>query len=73
MNKNISESLAVIQSAVASFGFSALASSNDLVIVKNRKGVTCAEVTCAGVVQKYSGSKNLCGALVRNAIAAVIG
>ena len=68
MKTNISEKLGKIQEAVAQFGFSAVAASNDLVIVRNRKNEICANVTAAGVEQKYAGVKNLCGALVRNAI-----
>ena len=65
---NISDKIAKIQDAVLQFGFSASVASNDLVIVKNKKGQICANVTIDGVEQKYAGAKNLCGALVRNAI-----
>ena len=69
---NISDKLPQVQAAVLQFGFSAAAASNELVIVRNRKNQVCANVTTAGVEQKYAGAKNLCGALVRNAIIAVI-
>jgi hypothetical protein len=69
---NISDKLSKIQQAVSQFGFSAVAASNDLVVVRTNKGLDCANVTAAGVEQKYAGKKNLCGALVRNAINAAI-
>lgn len=69
---NISDNLSKIQDAVAQFGFTAVAASNDLVIVRNRKNEICANVTANGVEQKYAGAKNLCGALVRNAIKSVL-
>ena len=69
---NISEKISEIQFAVSQFGFNAVVVSNNLVIVRNGKNVTCAHVTAAGVEQKYSGAKNLCGALIRNAINAAV-
>lgn len=70
---NISEKLSKIQEAVAQFsGFSAVVSSNDLVIVRNKKNQICAHVTASGVEQKFAGQQNLCGSLVRNAINAAI-
>ena len=69
---NISDKIAKIQESVNQFGFTATVASNDLVLVKNKKGLICANVTAAGVEQKYAGAKNLCGALVRNAINAAI-
>jgi hypothetical protein len=73
MNKmNISDKISKIQEAVAQFGFSAVVASNDLVIVRTKKGQDCANVTTTGVEQKYAGAKNLCGALVRNAINSAI-
>jgi len=72
ININISDKIAKIQDAVLQFGFSASVASNDLVIVKNKKGQICANVTNDGVEQKYAGAKNLCGALVRNAINSAI-
>lgn len=71
-NMNISDKISKIQEAVAQFGFSAAVASNDLVVVRNKKGQVCANATSRGVEQKYSGAKNLCGALVRNAINAAI-
>ncbi len=71
-NMNISEKLGAIQGAITQFGFSAVAASNDLVIIRNKKGLNCANVTANGVEQKYNGAKNLCGALVRNAINSAI-
>lgn len=64
----ISDKIAKIQESLNQFGFAATVASNDLVIVKNKKGLICANVTAAGVEQKYAGAKNLCGSLVRNAI-----
>ena len=69
---SISDKIAAVQAAVEGFGFSAVVASNDLIVVRTRKGVTCAEVTERGVEQKYAGSKNLCGSLVRNAIRGAI-
>ena len=69
---NISEQIGNIQSAVQQFGFTATVASNDLVVIRNRKNQNCAHVTASGVEQKYAGSKNLCGALVRNAITSAI-
>lgn len=69
---NISDKLPQIQNAIAQFKFSAVAASNDLVIVRNAKNEICANVTTNGVEQKYAGQKNLCGALVRNAINSAI-
>ncbi len=65
---NVSDKISKIQEAVAQFGFSAVVASNDLIVVRNRKGQNCAHVTSNGVEQKFAGAKNLCGALVRNAI-----
>ena len=48
------------------------AASNEMVIIRNKKGIIVANVTASGTEQKYAGSKNLCGALVRNAINSVI-
>ncbi len=70
---NIADKLPAIQSSLAQFtGFSAVAASNELVIVRNNKNTVCAHVTVAGVEQKYAGAKNLCGSLVRNALVAAI-
>jgi len=59
-----------VQGAVAQFGFTASSTSPeaDVVNVRNRKNEICATVQNKEVVQKYAGAKNLCGALVRNAI-----
>lgn len=72
MNMNISDKISKIQEAVSQFGFSAVVASNDLVIIRNKKGQDCANVTKTGVEQKYAGAKNLCGSLVRNAINSAI-
>jgi hypothetical protein len=69
---NISDKISKVQDAVAQFGFSAVVATNDLIIVRNKKSEICANVTAAGVEQKYAGAKNLCGALVRNAINSAI-
>lgn len=69
---NISDKISKIQEAVSQFGFSASIASNDLVVIRNKKGQVAASVSENGVEQKYCGSKNLCGALVRNAINAAI-
>lgn len=69
---NISDKISKIQAAVAQFGFTASVASNEMVIIRNKKGIIVANVTDAGTEQKYAGSKNLCGALVRNAINSVI-
>ena len=67
---NISDKISKVQDAVSQFGFTATVASNDLIIVRTKKGLHCANVTANGVEQKYAGQKNLCGALARNAIAA---
>ncbi len=69
---NISEKITQIQQAVDKFSFTASVASNDLVIVRNKKGRICANVTAAGCEQKYEGARNLCGSLVRNAIDAAL-
>lgn len=63
-------SLEKISAAVSQFGFSASADSPaaERVNVRNKKGVICATVHGLEVEQKYSGARNLCGALVRDAI-----
>lgn len=68
----ISDKISQIQQAVSQFGFSAVVASKDLVIVRNKKGQDCANVTATVVEQKYAGAKNLCGSLVRNAINSAI-
>lgn len=72
MKENISEKIGAVQGAVAQFGFTATVASNELVIVRNGKGQLCARVTESGVEQVFAGAKNLCGALVRNAIKGVL-
>ena len=88
MTDNNMTEIGNIQAAVRQFGFTAvvaiydlvivrnrkiqLIASNELVIVRNRKNQLCAKVTADGVEQIYSGNKNLCGELVRNAIVAAI-
>ena len=69
---NISDKISQIQAAVAQFGFTASVASNEMVIIRNKKAQIVASVTDSGVEQKYAGAKNLCGALVRNAIKAAI-
>jgi hypothetical protein len=69
---NISDKIASIQQSIAQFGFAASVASNDLVVIKNKKNQIVANVTAQGVEQKYAGAKNLCGALVRNAINSAI-
>lgn len=69
---NISDKIAKIQESVNQFSFTATVASNDLVIVKNKKGLICANVTAAGVEQKYAGAKILCGSIARDAIKAAI-
>jgi hypothetical protein len=64
----IADKISKVQEAVSQFGFSAVIASNDLIVVRNGKGQDCAHVTANGVEQKFAGAKNLCGALVRNAI-----
>ena len=71
-NMNISDKIASIQQAVSQFGFAASVASNDLIVIKNKKNQIVASVTDQGVEQKYAGAKNLCGALVRNAINSAI-
>jgi hypothetical protein len=60
-----------IKAAVEKFGFSAFESEDGTVVIRNKKGQIAAVVKDGEVEQKYQGRKNLCGALVRNAIVAV--
>ena len=69
---NISDKISKVQEAISQFGFTATVASNDLIIVRTKKGLHCANVTANGVEQKYAGQKNLCGALARNAINAAL-
>jgi len=62
-----------IQAAIAKFpSFSAEQDSADLIVVRNKKGQISAKITGEKVEQVKAGRQNLCGALVRNAIAAAI-
>ena len=60
-----------IQAAVSKYSFTA-ESQEDHVVVKNKKGQIVARVQDGKVEQVYAGSKNLCGALVRNDIVAAL-
>ncbi len=63
--------LELIQNAISKFSFTAFQSGEEI-IVKNKKGQIAAIVKNGEVIQKKSGSQNLCGALVRDAIKNVI-
>ena len=63
--------LVKVQNAVARFSFTAK-ESNDVISVYNKKGALAAIVANGKVEQKYQGSQNLCGSLVRDAIKAVL-
>lgn len=68
----MTEKLSKIQAAVSQFGFAAEMDGAEKVVIRNKKKQICALVTSTGVEQKYAGAKNLCGALVRNAINSAI-
>ena len=68
----MTDKLTKIQAAVEQFGFTAEMQGTNAVLVRNSKKVVCATVTDSGVEQKFAGAKNLCGALVRNAIVAAL-
>lgn len=61
-----------VQNAIAKFDFTAAQETAKGIAVYNKKGVLAATVVNGKVDQKYQGSKNLCGALVRDAIKAVL-
>ncbi len=63
--------LTKVQDAIASFDFTAEQAPNGSINIYNKKGEWAAIVTNNTVESKYRGSKNLCGALVRNAIKTV--
>ena len=60
-----------IQNAVAKFSFTAKI-ENELITIRNKKGQIAAKLVDGKVVQVKQGNQNLCGALVRDAINAVI-
>ena len=60
-----------VQNAIAKFDFTAQETAKGIAVY-NKKGVLAATVVNGKVDQKYQGSKNLCGALVRDAIKAVL-
>ena len=59
--------LVKVQNAVAKFDFTATENEKGIAVY-NKKGVLAATVINGKVEQKYQGSKNLCGSLVRDAI-----
>jgi len=61
-----------VKEAIARFSFTAFELESGEIIVKNKKNQLAATVINSVVTQKKSGSQNLCGALVRDAINAVI-
>ena len=65
------ETLAKVQEAVKNFDFTAEQSPKGI-NVYNKKGTLAATIINGKIEQKYMGSRNLCGSLVRDAIKAAL-